>query len=434
MKIYRGSIFSPVSNPFTSGSSGTYLWHSDGWLAVDSSGRIDGVGEWPPPEDLNGVTIESTGEATLLIPGLIDTHLHAPQIEMIGSYGGHLLEWLRTHTFPTEMRFSDPSHANRIAALFFRQLLRNGTTTSLVFSTVHTEATRSFFEAAHAAGARAIIGKTLMDRNAPEELLQESAQAYEETRELILEWSARSPLLHYAVTPRFAPTSSRELLRAAASLLEEFSDLRVHTHISENVAEVRWVHELFPEHSSYAAVYDAFGLLRRNTVLAHAVHLSDEEVRLLVERDCAISHCPNSNLFLGSGLFPLPRMVDAGLRVGLGSDIGAGTTPSILSAMADAYKVQRVRGVSLDPFELFYLATLGGAHALSLDGETGSLQPGKAADFLVIDLRATELLALRTDRAQSLEDLLAGIIFMGDDRVVARTFVAGREVWGREAL
>lgn len=432
MRIYRGAIFSPLSDPFTSGSSGTYLWHRDGWLAVDAAGVISGVGDWPPPERLASEPVERMGDATLIVPGLVDSHLHAPQIEMIGSYGGHLLEWLETHTFPTEMRFSDAKHAERVAAIFFRQLLRNGTTTSLVFSTMHTAATRSFFEAAHRAGARAIIGKTLMDRNAPPELLQPAGAAYEESRELILDWGSRSPLLRYAVTPRFAPTSTHALLEAAGRLLGEFPDLWVHTHISENLAEIRWVHELFPEQPSYAAVYDAYGLLREKTVLAHAVHLSDDEVALVAERGCAIAHCPNSNLFLGSGLFPLGRVLESGIRVGLGSDIGAGTTPSILSAMADAYKVQRVRGVSLDPFKLFYLGTLGGARALSMDHQVGTLQPGKAADFLLLDLRATELLALRTDRAESLEDLLAGVIFMGDDRVIARTFAAGREVWTRD--
>ncbi|HUR82041.1 MAG TPA: amidohydrolase family protein, partial [Thermoanaerobaculia bacterium] len=218
----------------------------------------------------------------------------------------------------------------------------------------------------------------------------------------------------------------------AGQLKKEFPDAWVHTHISENRNEVRWVQELFPE-AEYADVYDRYGLLGDRTVLAHGVWLTAEELDLLSRRGARISHCPNSNLFLGSGLFPLHRVLDAGVIVGLGSDIGAGTTPSLFNAMADAYKVQQVQGVSLSPFHLWYLATLGGARALTLDQETGSLEPGKSADFLVLDMQATSLLALRTGRATSPEDLLAGLIFMGDDRAVERSFVAGRCVSTRRA-
>ena len=427
MRTVRGAIFSPLRDPFEHGSAGSYRWHSDGFLTVGSSGEIIAVGDWPPAEHPGDY--DRVPEGSVVVPGFVDTHLHAPQLEMIGSYGGHLLQWLETYTFPTEIRFADRAHAQSIAEVLFLELAKNGTTCSLVFSTVHTEATRAFFEAAERTGARAIIGKTLMDRNAPPELLEPVDQARRETGELIREWHARSPLLGYAVTPRFAPTSSPALLEMAGALLDEWPELWIHSHISENVPEVRWVAELFPAAKSYAAVYDRYGLLRRKTVLAHGVHLADDELDLLAERGTAIAHCPNSNLFLGSGLFPMKRVQEHGVGIGLGSDIGAGTTPSIISAMADAYKVQRVRGVSLDPFELFYLATLGGAAALGLDDRIGSLEVGKSADYVVIDLRATRLLALRTDRARSLEDLLAGIIFMGDDRLVRETVVAGRTIW-----
>jgi len=213
-------------------------------------------------------------------------------------------------------------------------------------------------------------------------------------------------------------------------LKREFPDAYVHTHISENTSEVTWVHELFHE-AEYADVYDRYGLLDERTVLAHGVHLTEEELDLLARRRARISHCPNSNLFLGSGLFRLHHVMDAGVVVGLGTDIGAGTTPSMFTAMADAYKVQQVQGVSLSPFELWYLATLGGARALSFDGETGSLEAGKSADFLVLNLRATPLIAIRSARAANIEDLLAGLIFMGDDRVVQSATIAGREVMRR---
>jgi guanine deaminase len=419
--VYRARIFTPIADPFSKGIDQSYRSFDDGFVAVDESGRIAGLGPWSeaPAAEVTDLT------GTLITPGFIDTHLHAPQIEMIGSYGGHLLEWLNRYTFPTERKFEDPEHARTVARAFYDELLRNGTLAALIFSTVHYEATNIFFEEAERRGFRGIIGKTMMDRNAPEYLLDKSpAQSYEESRALLEKWHGRG-LLRYAITPRFAPTSTPEQLELAGQLKREFPDAWVHTHISENPNEVRWVQELFPE-AEYADVYDHYGLLGDKTVLAHGVWLTAEELDLLARRGARISHCPNSNLFLGSGLFPLHRVVGANVIVGLGSDIGAGTTPSLFNAMADAYKVQQVQNVSLSPFHLWYLATLGGARALSLESETGSLEEGKSADFLVLDLKATPLLQLRTSHASSLEDLLAGLIFMGDDRAVQRSFIGGR--------
>jgi guanine deaminase len=424
LKVHRARVFTPVADPFASGIESSYRAFDDGYVAVGEDGRITAIGDFA--EAPEGEVVDH-GRGAILVPGFIDTHLHAPQIEMIGSYGGHLLEWLNRYTFPTERKFEDPEHARTVAKAFYDELLRNGTLTALIFSTIHREATDIFFAEAERRGFRAIIGKTMMDRNAPDYLLDASpAQAYDDCRALIEKWHGRG-LLRYAVTPRFAPTSTPELLEVAGTLKREFPDTWVHTHISENRNEVRWVQELFPE-AEYADVYDHYGLLGEKTVLAHGVWLTPEELDLLSRRGTRISHCPNSNLFLGSGLFPLHRVLEAGVIVGLGSDIGAGTTPSFFNAMADAYKVQQVQGVSLSPFHLWYLATLGGAKALSLDAETGSLEVGKSADFLVLDLDATPLLAMRTNRASSLEDLLAGLIFMGDDRAVQRSILAGRIV------
>lgn len=421
MRVYRSRVFTPVRDPFAAGLEQSYRWFEDGHLAVGDDGRIASVGDFADAPE--GEVVDLSGK--LIAPGFIDTHLHAPQLEMIGSYGGHLLEWLNRYTFPTERQFEDPVHARRVARSLYDELLRNGTLTALIFSTVHATATDIFFEEAELRGFRGIIGKAMMDRNAPEYLLDRSAQqSYDESRALLEKWHGRG-LLGYAITPRFAPTSTPEQLELAGKLKAEFPDVWVHTHISENRNEVLWVQELFSD-AEYADVYDHYGLLGERTVLAHGVWLTPEELDLLARRGSRISHCPNSNLFLGSGLFPLHRVLDAGVIVGLGSDIGAGTTPSLFNAMADAYKVQQVQNVSLSPFHLWYLATLGGARALTLDGETGSLEAGKSADFLVLDLHATPLLALRTGRASSLEDLLAGLIFMGDDRTVERSFIAGR--------
>jgi guanine deaminase len=428
VRIYRGRVFTPLADPFAGGIEGSYRFHENGYIAVDDEGRIASLGEWPNAPE--GHLIDHSGK--LIVPGFVDTHLHAPQLEMIGSYGGHLLEWLNRYTFPTERKFEDPRYARQVSRFFFEELLRNGTLSALVFSTVHFEATDILFEEAEERGFRAIIGKTMMDRNAPEYLLDRSAsQSYDECRTLLEKWHNRG-LLRYAITPRFAPTSTPELLEYAGRLRFEFPDAWVHTHISENLNEVKWVQDLFPE-AEYADVYDDYGLLGERTLLAHGVWLSAEELDLLARRGARIAHCPNSNLFLGSGLFPLHRVLSAGVTVGLGTDIGAGTTPSMFAAMADAYKVQQVQNVSLSPFHLWYLATLGGAHALTLAQETGSLEPGKSADFLVLDPAATPLLAMRTERASSLEDLLAGFVFMGDDRAVECSVIAGRLVWERPA-
>jgi guanine deaminase len=420
VQIYRGRVFTPVADPFAHGVERSYRYFERGYVAVHD-GRIVGVGEYE--EKPEGEVVDF-GDDALIAPGFVDTHLHAPQLEMIGSYGGELLEWLNRYTFPTERKFADPEHARRVARAFYAELLRNGTLTALIFSTIHPQATDIFFEEAERSGFRGIIGKTMMDRHAPDYLLDASAQqSYDESLALLQKWHGRG-LLRYAITPRFAPTSTPELLEAAGQLKSEYPDAWVHSHISENRNEVRWVQELFPE-AEYADVYDRYGLLDEKTVLAHGVWLTAEELDLLARRGARISHCPNSNLFLGSGLFPLHRVLDAGVVVGLGTDIGGGTTPSIFNAMADAYKVQQVQSVSLSPYHLWYLATLGGARALKLERETASLEQGKSADFVVLDLHATPLLTLRTNRASSIEDLLAGLIFMGDDRAVKQSVIAG---------
>ena len=424
MKLFRGRIFSPVADPFTVDAAKSYVYYDDGYLAIDGD-RITGVGDWRNvPRQSSNLT--QLGRDILITPGFVDTHLHAPQLEMIGSYGGDLLEWLNRYTFPTEAKFSDPEHAEMVARLFFEELLRNGTLCALIFSTIHYRATDIFFAEAERRGFRAIIGKTMMDRNAPEALLETPRQSFEESHALLQKWHKRG-LLRYAITPRFAPTSTPELLEAAGQLKREFPDAYVHSHISENRNEVQWVHDLFPE-AEYADVYDRYGLLGERTVLAHGVHLSEEELELLARRGTRVAHCPNSNLFLGSGLFRLHHTLDAGVVVGLGTDIGAGTTPSMFTTMSDAYKVQQVQGVSLTPFHLWYLASLGGARALSMDGESGSLEAGKSADFLLLDLKSTPLVALRSERASSIEDLLAGLIFTGDDRVVRECWIAGQMV------
>src|SRR5687768_17413241 len=430
MPVYRSRIFSPIADPFEKlNPSSGILDLRDGFIDVEN-GKIIAVGSASELSEERRKGAISFGPDTLITPAFIDTHLHAPQLEMIGSYGGHLLEWLNRYTFPTERKFADLQHARKVAAELFEELRVNGTLTALMFSTIHTAATEAFFEEAERTGFRAIIGKTLMDRNAPEWLMQDAETAYEESRALLLKWHGRG-LLRYAVSPRLAPTSSPQLLEHAGMLKAEFPDVYVQTHVSENQLEVQWVRELFPDAKHYVEVYDRYGLLGERTVLAHGVHLSDPELEVLHARNARLSHCPNSNLFLGSGLFPLKRVMAHHVPVGLGTDIGAGTTLSMFNAMADAYKVQQVCGVALSPFQLWYLATLAGAKVLSLDSETGSLERGKDADFLVLDLRGNSLLSLRMAGTERIEDILAGLIFLGDERVVRAAFARGRAVTTR---
>ncbi|HEY0590479.1 MAG TPA: guanine deaminase [Thermoanaerobaculia bacterium] len=427
MKLFRSRIFTPTGDPFRQDAPCLAL--EDGFLAVDE-GRIAAVGHWTESLRRSAAEIVELGPDRIIVPGFVDMHLHAPQLEMIGSYGGHLLEWLQNYTFPNEAKFADPAHATRIARAFFDELLRHGTLTALVFSTIHDVATEALFEEAERRRFRAILGKTMMDRNAPDDVLEDARSAYEESRALIRRWHGRGRL-RYAVTPRFAPTSTPELLTAARKLREEFPDVWVHTHVSENVAEIRWVAELFPEADGYLDVYDRFGLLGERTILAHGVHLSDPELDRMAATGTRLAHCPNSNLFLGSGLFPMQRVLERAIPFGLGTDIGAGTTLSMFTVMSDAYKVQQVRGLVLSPLKLWYLATLGGARALGLDGETGSLEPGKAADFLVLDLAATPLLAARARAAKTTDELLAALVFLADDRAVAESRIEGEVAWKR---
>jgi guanine deaminase len=430
--VYRGRLFTLLSDPFVDGDpGGSFLACRNGYIAVEGE-RIAAAGSWDDASEevRSCAEIIDFGESRLLSAGFVDAHLHGPQLEMIGSFGGHLLEWLNRYTFPAEAKFSDPVHARRVAEGLFDELIRNGTLAALVFSTTHTEATTIFFEEAERRGLRAIIGKAMMDRNAPVALLENASATDRAVRGLIAKWHGRGRL-SYAISPRFAPTSTPALLEVAGALKAEFPDVYVHTHVSENLSEVFWVKQLFPEAENYVDVYDRAGLLGRKTILAHGVHLTESELRRLAESETRICHCPNSNLFLGSGLFPLKTLLRFGVTVGLGSDIGAGTTPSMFNAMSDAYKVQQVQGVSLSPIHLWYLATLGGAKTLSLDERIGSLEKGKDADFIVLDLAGTSLLSRRVAGAESIEEILAGLVFLGDDRVVERCYVAGQQIHAR---
>jgi guanine deaminase len=430
VKAYRAAILHSIADPAVVGVEQSYEYFEDGVLVIDN-GQVAKVGHAADLlPGLMGVEIIEYRDA-LITPGFIDTHIHYPQTGMIASYGQQLLDWLNTYTFPAEQQFADKAHAADVAGIFLKELLRNGTTTALVFGSVHKQSVDAFFEAAERLNLRMIAGKVLMDRNAPDYLTDTAESGYADSKELIERWHGKGRL-HYAVTPRFAPTSTPEQLTLAGKLLGEYPNLYMHTHLSENRKEIEWVKALFPERKGYLDVYDHYKLIGPRAVFAHGVHLCDDECKRLAETDSAVAFCPTSNLFLGSGLFDLSKMEAHGVRVGLGTDVGAGTSFSQLQSLNEAYKIMQLQGKQLDPFKSLYLATLGGSNALYLDDKLGNFVSGKDADFVVLDYNATPLISYRMQQAKTLGERLFVMIMLGDDRAVKETFAAGVSVHRRD--
>lgn len=429
-KAYRASLLHSLGDPADLGIDASYQYISDGVLVVEN-GHIAAMGEAAVLlPTLGADTPVEHFENALITPGFVDTHIHLPQTGMIGAYGEQLLDWLNTYTFPCERQFADKAHADDVAARFVAELLRNGTTTALVFGSVHPESVDALFEACERHNLRMIAGKVMMDRNAPDYLTDTAQTGYEQSKALIERWHGKGRL-QYAVTPRFAPTSTPEQLTAAGRLLAEHEGVYLHTHLSENQQEIEWVKALFPEQDGYLDVYDHYGLLGERSVFAHGVHLCEDECARLAQTGSAIAFCPTSNLFLGSGLFNLPMAERHNVKVGLGTDVGAGTSFSILQTLNEAYKVMQLQGARLHPFKSLYLATLGGARALSLGDRVGRLAPGYEADFLVLDLKATPLLSYRLAQCRDIAETLFVLMTLGDDRVVQHTFAAGHRVHSR---
>ncbi len=431
LQIFRGELLHCLADPADVGDESSYEYFQDGLMIV-KSGLVEAIG--PAPELLAKLPVDvpvTQYTDSLIVPGFIDCHLHYPQTEIIAAYGEQLLEWLENYAFPTENGFSDVKKASELAEFFFDELMRNGTTTALVFGTVHKQSVDAFFNAAKARRLRMICGKVLMDRNAPDYLTDTPESGYRDSKELAERWHGVGRL-RYAITPRFAPTSSDEQLAMAGKLLNEHPDLYLHTHLAENKNEVQWVRDLFPESTSYLDVYDRHGLLTKRSVFAHCLHLSDEDFALMHKRGAGIAFCPTSNLFLGSGLFNLAKSQHYKVKVGVATDIGGGTSFSMLQTLSDAYKIQQLRGHQLSPFKSLYLATLGGARTLDLDDLIGNFKPGKEADFVVLDYHATPLLAKRLKRCKTLKEKIFVIQMLGDDRVVKNVHLLGEEAYRRK--
>ncbi len=416
-----------VSEPSEIADQFRYI--EDGLLVI-RAGRVRWFGDWEEGQRRYPDVPVTHYPGKWIVPGFIDTHIHYPQTEMIGAYGEQLLSWLNKHTFPVESQFGDPLHAQAVADFFIQQLLQHGTTTALVFATVHPASVDALFTAASRIHMRLIAGKVMMDRHAPAELCDTPESAYHDSRALIERWHGHDRLL-YALTPRFAPTSSPEQLASAQRLRTEFPDVYVHTHLSENQAEVAWVRALFPERTSYLDVYDHYGLTGRRSVFAHGIHLEDEEWDCLHRTESSLAFCPTSNLFLGSGLFRLAEAWRKEVRVGMGTDVGGGTSFSLLQTLNEAYKVMQLQGYSLSALESLYLATLGGAEALDLADRIGNFNIGQEADFIVLDPLATPLQQFRQARCQTIEEGLFVLLMLGDDRNIEHTYVHGLKVYQR---
>jgi guanine deaminase len=428
---HRGRVLSFRSDPGTAAGASAFDYFDDGLLVL-ADGHVVAAGPASQllPSLEAGVRILDHAQR-LLLPGFIDTHIHYPQTDVIAAPGEHLLDWLEHYTFPAEARFADTAYARTVAEFFCDELLRNGTTSAQVLGTVHAAATDAFFEVAQARQLRMIAGKVLMDRHCPPELQDSAEQGERESRALIERWHGRERL-HYAITPRFAATSSAEQLAGAGRLAAEYPDVFIHSHLAENTAEVAWIRELFPQSRSYLDVYEGFGLLRERATYAHCIHLDSRDRQRMAAAGACVAFAPTSNLYLGSGLFDLAAADAAGLRFALATDVGGGSSFSMLRTLGEAYKVAQLQSQRLTPLRAFYLATLGAARSLHLEDRIGRFGAGTEADFVVLDPAATPLIARRMGQCQGLAEQLLVWMTLGDDRAIAATYVLGQPAWVRE--
>ena len=423
-RAIRGRLLTFLRAPRGAGDAQSYRYIDDGIILV-KDGRIEAVG---PADELTARLAARTPverhAGALILPGFVDPHIHYPQTQVIASYGAQLLEWLEKYTFVEEQKFADPVHAARNAEFFLDELARNGTTTAVAYCTAHPASAEALFAAAHKRNAGMIAGNSVMNRNAPPGLLAPAATAMADSRDLIRRWHGTGRQ-RYAVTPRFAITSTDEQLAELGALLKEFPTVLMQTHLDENLNEIATIKRLFPNDPSYTAVYARFGLLGPRSLLGHCIHLEYSEVALLRDTQSIAVFCPTSNLFIGSGLFDYERLNAAGVRIALATDVGGGTSYSMLRTAAEAYKVMQLQGQNLPALAAFDLMTRRNAAALGLENEIGAIAPGAFADLVVLDARATPATAHRMEVARNLEEELFVLMTLGDDRAVRQTYIAG---------
>jgi guanine deaminase len=423
----RGPVLTFKGDPFKMGLEHAMVYEADAIVAF-GDGVITHFG---PAIDIAPklparLQVSNYGPDALISAGFLDSHVHFPQTPMIAAFGEQLLDWLNKYTFPTERKFSDKTFASSVAKIFLQECLKNGITTSCVYCTVFPQSVDALFEEAEKLGMRIAAGKVLMNRNAPDYLLDTTKSGYDDSKALIKKWHGRNRLM-YAITPRFAPTSTPDQLESAGALWSEHSDCYMQTHVSENRAEIAWVKELFPDRKGYLDVYDHHKLCRPRAVFGHGVHLTDDEMHCMHRTGSAISHCPTSNFFLGSGFFNVARAMqkDRPVRVGLGTDLGAGTSFSILLTLNEAYKAAQLNNYALTAGHAYYLATRGTANAMYIDDKVGSIAPGMEADIVVLDMKSTPIIKYRMEFVKDIHEALFVQMTLGDDRAVQATYVAG---------
>jgi guanine deaminase len=429
----RGPAVTFIDDPFRVGDS-ALRYESDALIIIEN-GKVKLFGAYDNHKYslTPDVPVTAYGDRFLILPGFIDAHVHYPQTQIIAAYGKQLFEWLDKYTFLAEQQFADKDHAQEVAKVFFRECLRAGTTTAAVYCTVHPASVDAFFTEAENLDMRMIAGKVLMDRNAPPALLDTPQRGYDESRALLQKWHQRGRQL-YAVTPRFAPSSTAAQMEMAAALWHEFPGCYLQSHVSETRAEVDWAQELFPQRSGYLDIYDYYGQLGERAVYGHGVWLTESELQRCHDTGTAIVHCPVSNGFLGSGMLRIHdvKRADRPIRAALGTDLGAGTSFSQLQTMREAYKVAQLNGWSLSPAQAYYLASYGAAHALYLDDRIGSIAPGYEADLVVLDLHSTDIIDFRMRYCESIHQALFIQMMMADDRATRATYVAGRLRYERQ--
>lgn len=419
--ILRGRVLSFNRAPQGLDDSESYLYLEEGAVSIED-GVVVAVGDFATTEVSGAVVIDH--RPNLILPGFIDLHLHYVQSQITAAYAGSLLEWLNTYTFVEEQKFSQQGHAEAIAVDFYDALIRHGTTTAVAYCSSHPRSVDAFFAEAQRRNMLMVGGKVMMDRNAPEALCDTAQSGYDDTKALIARWHGRGRAL-YAISPRFAITSTPAQMEAAQALAAEYPDAYVQTHLSENDAEITYSMELYPSAPDYTGIYENYGLLGRKTLLGHCIHLNHREAGVLAETGAVAVFCPTSNLFLGSGLFDRDRLAKQGVRVGIATDIGGGTSFSMLRTLDEGYKVLQLRGQRLNPLASFHMATRGNAEALGLEATIGSIGPGRAADIVVLDARATPTMRMRMATAETLVEELFLLQTLGDDRCIAEVYVAG---------
>lgn len=427
-RAIRGSIlhFPRVTNA----PDKDFQYIEDG-LLVTRNGKVIDIGSYKDifANHTEALHIDYSGK--LISAGFIDSHLHFPQTEMIASFGEQLLEWLEKYTFPTEEKFKDHSYCEKMANVFIQQLLRNGTTTAMVYGSVHKQSADALFAESQRRNMLMIAGKVSMDRNCPQALRDTPQQSQRDNADLIDKWHGKNRQ-YYALTPRFAPTSTPEQMSALSELAQQYPDVFIQTHLSENQHEIDWVKALYPQFSSYLDVYHHYNLVRPRAVFGHCIHMQPSEWERMAETGATIAFCPTSNLFLGSGLFQYSEAMERGIHVNLATDVGAGTSFNMLKTLGEAYKVCQLNHTKLHALEGLYHMTLGAAASLKLDDKIGNLNPGTDADFVVIDPCFDDLTTLRLkDSSSSPEDLIFALSMLGDDRAIKETWILGELAYNK---